>query len=185
MDIRRIYTLVEEIRRDAGTPVEPAITRVAAIAVVENPLAGKPGADVAPLVEYGTELGRILAERCTAVIPGERIHSYGKSAIIGLHGEIEHAAALIHPTYGKSVRAVIGGGAAAIPSSKKIGMPGTPVDVPLGYRDNGSVASHFDTMSIWVPDAPKPHEFVVVLVCTDGGRPHPRTPGLKLEDVRK
>src|SRR5450756_525043 len=76
-----------------------------------------PGADVAPLVEYGTELGRILAERCTAVIPGERIHSYGKSAIIGLHGEIEHAAALIHPTFGKSVRAVIGGGAAAIPSS--------------------------------------------------------------------
>ncbi len=185
MNIRKIVTVIEEIKRDAGMPVEKPITRVAAVAIVENPLANKPGADVTPLVECGTELGHLLAKQILTVLPKERIHSFGKAAIIGLNGEIEHAGALIHPTYGRSVREIIGGGAAPIPSTKKVATAGSAVDVPLCYKEAMTVSSHFDCMVVNMPpDSPGPNEFAVVLACTDGGRPHPRIPGLQLQDAK-
>lgn len=114
---------------------------------------------------------------------GSNVDSYGKGCLVGEGGELEQAAALIHPTFGKIVRAVIGGGKASIPSTKKVAGAGAIIDVPSAYRDNSSVASHFDAMEIHVPGSPKANEIVVALALTNGGRPHPRNPGLKKEDV--
>ena len=184
MDIRKLYTVVDETRREAGQGLERPITKAAALAIVANPLANKPGADVSELIKYGEELGRILSDRLLTVIPRERVHSFGKSAVIGYAGELEHAAALIHPAFGKHVREAIGGGVARILSTKKMGRPGMTVDVPLCYKDALRVVSHYDAMTLYLPDGPLPDEVVVILVFTDGGRPHPRTPGLKLEEVK-
>lgn len=184
MEIRKLYTVIEEIHSNVGKSVEKPITKVATIAIVKNPLASNPSADVTPLIEYGTELGHLLAKRVLTVLPKETIQSFGKSAVIGTSGEIEHAAALIHPTFGVCVREIIGGGASPIPSTKKVAGSGVTVDVPLHHKEAMTVSSHYDSMVVYLPDAPMPDEVAVILVCTNGGRPNPRIPGLRLEDAK-
>ena len=112
------------------------------------------------------------------------VESYGKAAIIGGNGELEHGAALLHPTLGKPFRAAIGGGKALIPSAKKMGYPGAAIDVPLGYKDAAFVRSHFDAMEVRVPDAPRDNELVLILSITNCGRPHPRIGGLQKEEAK-
>jgi hypothetical protein len=118
-------------------------------------------------------------------ITPESSESYGKAAIVGTDGELEHAAAILHPKLGTPMRKAVGGGKAIIPSSKKIGGPGTEIDVPLHYKDAAFVRSHFDAMAVRVPDAPRPDEIVVVIVVTDSGRPHARIGGLKKDEAKK
>src|ERR1700691_1482990 len=124
--IRKIVTVVEEARLEMGRPVTPPTRRAAAIAVIENPFAGKYVEDLTPLIEIGEELGELLAKRAVAAlgIDGSKAHSYGKAAAVGENGELEHAAAILHPKMGAPVREALGKGAALIPSWKKRGGRG-------------------------------------------------------------
>ena len=116
---------------------------------------------------------------------GAAAESYGKAAIVGEHGELEHAAALLHPKLGAPLRAAVGGGKAIIPSAKKLGGPGTAIDVPLHFKDAAFVRTHYDAMEVRLPDAPHANEIVLVIAVTDGGRPHPRVGGLTKEEATK
>jgi len=187
MDIRKIVTIVEEIREEGGAAVEPHARRAAAIAVIRNPFAGKFVQDLTELVEVGEKLGDLLGRKAVEVlgVPPERVESYGKAAIVGSKGELEHAAAILHPKLGTPFREAVGGGKAIIPSAKKFGMPGTEIDVPVHFKDAAFVRSHFDAMPVRVYDAPREDEIVVALVVTDSGRPHPRIGGLKKEEAKK
>ncbi len=184
--IRKLITVVEETRIEQGRPVTPAIRRAAAIAVIDNPFAGRYADDLSELIEFGAELGALLADKAVAAlgIEGRRVHSYGKAAAVGEDGEIEHAAALLHPKFGAPVREALGGGAALIPSSKKRGGPGVAIDIPLGHKDAAFVRSHFDGMEVRVTDAPRAREIVVALGLTDGGRPLPRIGGLTVDGIK-
>ena len=184
-EIRRLITVVEDIQAEGRRRAAKPTRRVAAIAVITNPAAGKYEESLDELIGIGGELGTLLGQRAVACFGSSgEVESFGKACIVGEAGELEHAAALIHPTYGKTVRQAIGGGKASIPSTKKVAGPGARVDVPLGYRDDTRVASHFDAMEVSVPGSPKADEIVVALVLTNGGRPRPRIPGLRKEEVR-
>jgi Amino acid synthesis len=174
--IRKLVVTVEEVRTEGGRPVEPPLRRVAAIAVIQNPYAGRYEEDLSPMFDLGEELAVLLASRAVEAlgIPGEQVSSYGKAAIVGSDGELEHCAAILHPKFGKPLRAHVGGGKAVIPSAKKRGAPGTAIDVPLHYKDDEWRFDCFDAMEVRVGDAPGPAEMVVACVVTSGGRPHAR-----------
>jgi hypothetical protein len=183
--IRKILTVVEETDEEMGKKVAPPTRKAAAIAVIANPFAGRYEADLEELMAIGEELGDLLGKRAVAALgiqPGAA-ESYGKAAIVGEAGELEHAAAILHPRLGKPLRAAVEKGAALVPSAKKRGGMGAPIDVPLGHKDAAYVRSHFDAMEIRVPDAPRANEIVVAIVVTDSGRPLPRIGGLTKEQV--
>jgi hypothetical protein len=184
--IRKIVIFVEETLTEMGQPVQPSTHRAAAAAVIENPFAGKYVQDLTELMEIGEELGSLLTERAVAAlgISGPSAESYGKAAAVGENGELEHAAAILHPKLGTPVRKVLGKGAALIPSSKKRGGPGVPLDIPLGHKDAAFVRSHFDGMEIRVNDAPRANEILVAVAVTDSGRPLPRVGGLTKDQIK-
>ena len=186
MEIRKIITVVEETHRESGKEVSPPTRKAAAVAVIKNPFAGQYAEDLSLLMDYGERLGGRLGEKAVAAlgIPKGRVESYGKAAVVGLGGELEHAAAILHPKLGKPLREAVGGGKAIIPSAKKMGGAGTPIDVPLHYKDAAFVRSHFDAMEIRVTDAPRDDEIVVAIAVTDSGRPLARVGGLKKEEVK-
>lgn len=185
VEIRRIITIVEETREEGGKRVDPPTRRAAAVAVIRNPFAGRYVDDLSALSDIGAELGDILPKRAVAAlgIPGDQVESFGKAAAVGANGELEHAAAILHPKLGAPFRDVLGKGAALIPSSKKRGGLGVALDIPLGHKDAAKVRSHFDGMEVRVPDAPRDDEIVVAIAVTDSGRPHPRVGGLAKEQV--
>jgi hypothetical protein len=172
---------------EGGRKVEPPTRKAAAIAVIKNPFAGKYEENLEELVEVGVALGEKLTKMAVEAlkIPPQKAESYGKAAIVGVDGELEHAAAILHPKLGTPMREAVGGGKAIVPSAKKMGGPGTEIDVPLHYKDAAFVRSHFDAMSVRVPDAPRQDEIAVVIVVTDSGRPHPRVGGLKKEEAKR
>lgn len=182
-EIRKIVTSVEEIRAEGFAAVDPAIKRCSVAAVIRNPFAGKYVEDLSELSEIGEYLGDYLSQIAVKEL-GAPVHSYGKGAIIGLNGELEHGAAILHPKLGKPMRAAIGGGKAIIPSAKKAGPAGTSLDVPLHYKDAAFVRTHYDAMEVRIADAPKCDEIVVALAFTTGGRPHPRIGGLQVSEVK-
>ncbi len=151
--------------------------------MIHNPFAGRFEITLNELIDAGEELGDLLSPLAVKGLGGDPPQSYGKAAIVGLAGEREHAAALLHPKLGTPLRRAVGGGAALIPSAKKLGGPGTSIDVPLHYKDAMKVRSHFDAMEVRIPDAPAPDEIVVVIAVTNAGRPHPRVGGLALADA--
>ena len=184
--IRKILTVVDEIHREMDREVSPPTRRAVALAVIENPFAGKYQEDLSDLMAIGEELGGLLTEKCVAAlgIEGGTAESFGKAAIVGEKGELEHAAAILHPKMGTPVRKVLVKGPALIPSAKKMGGPGTPIDVPLGHKDAAFVRSHFDAIEARVPDAPRSHEIVVAIAVTDSGRPLPRIGGLQKSEIK-
>ena len=184
-EIRRTITIVEETRIEGGRPVDPPTRRAAAIAVIRNPYAGVFAENLSVLVDIGEALGDILPRRAVAAlgIAGDQVESFGKAAAVGADGELEHAAAILHPKLGAPFRDVLGKGAALIPSSKKRGGLGVPLDIPLGHKDAAKVRSHFDGMEVRVPDAPRADEIVVAIAVTDSGRPHARVGGLTKERI--
>jgi amino acid synthesis protein len=184
--IRKIVTFVEETHREADKTVEPATRRAAAAAVIENPFAGRYAEDLSELIEVGEELGALLTARAVAAlgISGPSAESYGKAAAVGENGELEHAAAVLHPKLGTPVRRVLGKGAALIPSSKKRGGMGVTLDIPLGHKDAAYVRSHFDGMEIRVSDAPRANEILVAIAVTDSGRPLARVGGLTKDQIK-
>ena len=184
--IRKLLTVVDETLSEQGQEVSPPLRRAAAIAVIANPFAGKYQEDLSALIDIGEELGGLLAARAVAAlgIAGGDVQSYGKAAAVGENGELEHAAAILHPKLGAPFRKVLGKGAALIPSSKKRGGMGVVLDIPLGHKDAAFVRSHFDGMEIRVSDAPRSHEIVVAIAVTTGGRPLPRIGGLKVSEIK-
>jgi len=185
-DIRKIVVTVEETHREGGKGVSPATRKAAAVAVIANPFAGKFVEDLTPLMDIGEELGGYLTKRAVQAlgIEGGKAESYGKAAIVGEGGELEHAAAILHPKLGKPVREVLSKGAALIPSSKKRSGPGTTLDIPLGHKDAAFVRSHFDGMEVQINDAPRANEIMVAVAVTDSGRPLPRIGGLTVAEVK-
>jgi len=185
-DIREIVVQVDETFIEMGRTVSPPTRRAVASAVVANPFAGRYEADLSPLVEIGAELGELLTRRCLAAlgIAGGEAQSFGKAAIVGEGGELEHAAAILHPKMGAPVRAALGKGPALIPSAKKMGGIGTPIDVPLGHKDAAYVRSHFDAVETRVADAPRRGEIVVCIAVTASGRPLARIGGLQPREIK-
>lgn len=183
--IRKLVTIVEETRIEIGKDIDPPTRRSAALAVIENPYADRYQEDLEDLMRIGEELGSLLGERAVRAlgIKAEAVESFGKAAIVGESGELEHAAAILHPRLGKPLRKAVQKGASLVPSSKKMGGPGTQIDVPLGHKDAAFVRSHFDAMEVRVSDAPRRNEIVVAVVVTDSGRPLPRIGGLTTEEV--
>jgi hypothetical protein len=169
--MRKLATFVEEIWEEMGQPIDPPTRRAAAVAVIENPCAGKYVEDLSELIAMGEELGELLAQSAIAAlgIPGPSAESYGKAAAVGENGEIEHAAAVLHPKLGTPVRRVLGKGAALIPSSKK---------------DAAYVRSHFDGMEVRINDAPRANEIMVAIAVTDSGRPLARVGGLTKDQIK-
>ncbi|MEO8241991.1 MAG: amino acid synthesis family protein [bacterium] len=179
-DIRKIAVWVEEIHSEAGRPVVPPTRKAVAVAVIVNPFAGRYVEDLTPLMDIGADLGALLGQRCVAAlgIAPDQAQSYGKAAMVGEAGELEHAAALLHPKLGAPLRVAVGGGAALVPSSKKMGGPGQVLDVPLGHKDAAYVRSHFDGIEVRLNDAPRAGEIMVAVAVTDSGRPLARVGGL-------
>ena len=177
---------VEETRTEMGHAVDPPTRRAAAVAVIENPYAGKYVEDLSELMSIGEELGELLTLRAVAAlgIPATTVESYGKAAAVGENGELEHAAAILHPKLGAPVRKVLGKGAALIPSSKKRGGLGVVLDIPLGHKDAAFVRSHFDGMEVRINDAPRANEIMVAVAVTDSGRPLPRVGGLTKGEIK-
>ena len=183
--IRKIIVQVDEVLQEGGQAVKPPTRRALAMAVIANPYAGKFSENLDQLIDIGEELGGLLGERCVKAlgIQPEDAHSIGKAAIVGEAGELEHAAAILHPKLGAPLRKAVSKGAALVPSAKKQGTLGTAIDVPLGHKDAAFVRSHFDAMEARVNDAPRANEIVVAVVVTDSGRPHPRIGGLQLHEI--
>lgn len=184
--IRKIIVQLDETRIEMGKAITPPTRKALAMAVIENPYAGRYAESLDELIGIGEELGGLLGKRCVEAlgIAPEQAQSYGKAAIVGEGGELEHAAAILHPKLGAPLRAAVSKGAALVPSSKKIGGVGTAIDVPLGHKDAAFVRSHFDAMEARVPDAPRKNEIVVAVVVTDSGRPLPRVGGLQSHEIK-
>jgi Amino acid synthesis len=184
--IRKIVTFLEETLIEQDRTIDPPARRAAAVAVIENPYAGVYREDLSMLIDIGEELGLLLAERAVKAlaVPGDQVESYGKAAAVGERGELEHAAAILHPKLGTPFRKVLGKGAALIPSSKKRGGLGVPLDIPLGHKDAAYVRSHFDGMEVRISDAPRAGEIMVALAVTSCGRPLPRVGGLTKDQIQ-
>lgn len=184
--LRKLVVQVDEIRIEMGQAIDPPTRRAVAMAVIENPYAGRYEAKLDALIEAGEELGALLGKRCVEALgiePGQA-QSYGKAAIVGEAGELEHAAAILHPKLGAPLRVAVEKGAALVPSAKKMGTLGTAVDVPLGHKDAAFVRSHFDAIEARVGDAPRANEIVVAVAVTASGRPLPRIGGLQVSEIK-
>lgn len=183
--IRKLVTFVEETRLEMDRNINPPTRKAACVAVIENPFAGRYEENLDLLMEIGAEMGGLLGKRCVSALGIEphMAESFGKSAMVGEGGELEHAAAILHPKLGAPLRAEVEKGAALVPSSKKMGSPGQVLDIPLGHKDAAYVRSHFDGMEVRINDAPRSGEIMVAVAVTDSGRPLPRVGGLTKDEI--
>ena len=183
--IRKFLTVIEEIYHEGGKPVAKPLKRGAIVAVIENPFAGSYHEEITGFMKDLEPLGLDMANRLIAALGGDPtiVEGYGKGIIVGQAGELEHGA-LWHAPGGYAMREVLGGAKAIVPSSKKVGGPGTRLDVPVTHINASYVRSHFDSIEVGVPDGPRANEMAVVLVMTTGPRVHARSGGLKAEDIK-
>ncbi|UNB52792.1 amino acid synthesis family protein [Mycolicibacterium sp. YH-1] len=185
LSVRKFVHFEEEIRQENGQPVEPALSRIVVGAVAKNPLAGSSvAADIAPLVELSVRLGEILTTRALDRLgDASAIRAYGKAALIGTEGAVEHGAALIHPRLGMAMRATLRRGKVLIPGNAKVAGPGTPIDVIFGPLDEGWDLDAMDSLPVVVPDAPRSDELLLLVGYTTGQRPHARSKGPSQAEV--
>src|SRR5690242_15153606 len=184
--IRKLVVQVDETRIEMGQTVNPPARRALAMAVIANPCAGRYVENLDELIAIGEELGGLLGSKCVEAlgIQPNQAQSYGKAAIVGEAGELEHAAAILHPKLGAPLRKAVDKGAALVPSAKKLGTLGSAIDVPLGHKDAAYVRSHFDAIEARVADAPRAAEIVVAVAVTDSGRPLARVGGLQKHEIK-
>lgn len=183
--IRKMTTLLERIYIEGGKEVPEGETiKVAVGAVVTNPFAGKYVENLEELFDIGEAVADAATAEALRVLDGRPVESFGKAAIVGLDGELEHAAAILHSKMGLVMRRYIGGGKAMVPSTAKRASAGTLIDVPIHYKDTAILMSHFDTIEFQMPDAPRPDEILVVVAYGTGSRPHPRSGGLKKDEIQ-
>ena len=177
MQIRKFVVTSEEIKAESGRAVNRTVRRAVASAVIVNPFADSPGADLGELESMGADISGQLAEKALAAlgVAANEVTAYGKGAIVGTAGEIEHAAALIHPRFGAPVRKVVVKGDDIIPSTKKIGGPGAHITIPITNKDDIWSFDEMDAIDVWIADAPMAHEIVVSVALAVGGRPFART----------
>lgn len=182
--VRKRIITVEEVFHEGGPPAAVPLRRGAILSVIANPFAGRYVAEIAPFMEDLKPLGAAMARALVEALGGDpaRVQGYGKGAIVGQAGEIEHGA-LWHAPGGYAMRAVLGDAKAIVPSTKKVGGPGTRLDVPVTHINASYVRSHFDAMEVGVPDGPRADEMVFVLVMTTGPRVHDRAGGLAAADI--
>jgi len=183
LEIRKVFTIVEEVRSESGIVAERPLRRVAAIAVVKNPYAGTHVEDLGEAVSASEELGNYLGEKAVKALE-DTPESYGKGGIVGTNGEIDHAHMFLTTKFADGLRKAVGGGKAWITSAGKMGGPGTAIDVPLAFKDALFVRSHYDAMEIRIPDAPLPDEVVVIAVVANRGRLNFRLGGLSKEAAK-
>jgi hypothetical protein len=183
--IRKFLTTVEEIMHEGGPVAEKPLKRGAVLAVIENPFAGSYHEEISGFMKDLEPLGLEMARRLIGALGGDKadIEGYGKGAIVGQAGELEHGA-LWHEPGGYAMREALGDAKAIVPSTKKVGGPGTRLDVPVTHINASYVRSHFDAMEVGIPDAPRANEIVLALVMTTGSRIHARVGGLKAEDIK-
>lgn len=184
LNIRKQALLTEEIFHEFGPPPAVPLRRVAMVSVIANPFAGRYEPDIAPFMDALKPLGHAMALRMVAALGGDPkvVEGYGKGAIVGAAGELEHGA-LWHVPGGWAMREVLGDAMAIVPSTKKVGGPGTRLDVPVTHVNASYVRSHFDAMEVGLNDAPRASELALVLVMTTGARIHARVGGLRAADV--
>jgi hypothetical protein len=185
MDLRKRVIVVEEIFHEGGPVADKPLRRAAALAVIRNPFAGKYVQEIAGFMEYLNPLGLEMAKQLVAALGGDAkvIEGYGKGAIVGTAGELEHGA-LWHVPGGYAMREILGNAKAIVASTKKVGGPGTRLDVPITHINASYVRSHFDSMEVGIADAPRADEILLALVMTTGPRVHARVGGLKASDVK-
>jgi len=183
--VRKLVVTVEEVRHDNGPPLPTPLLRGSATAVLRNPYAGRYVADIQPMMEALKPLGREMAARLVEALGGAaRIEAYGKGALIGLAGELEHGA-LWHVPGGYGMRDLLEGSHAIVPSTTKIGAAGATIDIPIHHRVAAYVRSHFDSLEVRVADGPRADEMMLVLAMTTGARPHARVGGLRVDEISK
>jgi hypothetical protein len=181
--VRRTYAVTEERHEEAGRAAAHPLRRVAAVAIVENPYAGRYVDDLKPMIDGSVALGRTMADLALTAFGQHEIQSYGKGGIVGMAGEQEHANALLTSAFANPIRDAIGGGDAWISSFTKKGGPGTLIDIPMNHKDDIWVRSHYDGMSVVVPDAPMPDEIAVIFCIASGGRLNARVGGRTHEEA--
>jgi hypothetical protein len=183
--VRKFVTVVEEILHDGGPPAATPPKRAAIAAVIENPYAGRYVEDIAGFMDDLKPLGIEMAKRLVAALGGDpkAVEGYGKGAIVGAAGELEHGA-LWHMPGGYAMRDLLNGARAIVPSAKKVGGLGTRIDIPITHKDASYVRSHFDAFEIGINDAPRQNEIVLVLAMTTGPRVHARVGGLAAADIK-
>ncbi len=183
-DVRCWQSAVQEIEHDGGKR-GPSLIKAAVAVVFRNPFAGKYVADLSALMGPSGALGRALTRRAVGLLGGRIVHSYGKGGIAGLNGEQEHVVACVTTIFGDAMREVVGGGNAWISSATKTASAGTSIDIPLAHKDELYVRSHYDAVSIGVPDGPRPDELMICVGIASGGRVHERVGGKSLKDLAK
>lgn len=181
-DVRCWQCVVQEIEHDGGKR-GPSLIKAAVGVVFRNPFAGKYVAKLSALTGPSGILGRVLTQRAVGLLGGRTVHSYGKGGIAGLNGEQEHVVACITTIFGDAMREVVGGGKAWISSATKTASAGTSIDIPLAHKDELYVRSHYDAVSIGVPDGPRPDELMICVGLASGGRVHERVGGKSLKDL--
>lgn len=182
--VRVIYSFVEETFHDVGPAPEQPLVKAAVAAVIANPFAGRWVEDLSPLIDPSASLGTALGARALALLGGRPAESYGKGGVAGVNGEQEHVVACVTTVFGNALRDAIGGGAAWISSATKVAGAGTTIDIPLAYKDEVYVRSHYDAITITLPDAPRPDELVIIAAVATGGRVNARVGGITVADVQ-
>lgn len=184
MKIRKILTQVEETHSEGGRVAEVPLRKVAVVAVVENPLAGKPyQEDLSALTEASIALGRQISEAAAAAMGPYEAVSYGKGGVVGTNGEQEHVVAMLTTVYGNVMREAIGGGIAWISSFTKRAASGGTIEIPLAHKDALYVRSHYDGMTVHLPDAPLPDEMALICVYANRGRLNARVGGIVASEI--
>lgn len=183
MKPRKLFTIVEESWSEGDYQADTPIRKVATVAVVKNPFAGKTQADLKQLTDLSIPIGTQIAELARDAMAPYEIQSYGKAAVIGLNGEQEHGVAMLTTVYGNVLREAVGGGKAWISSMTKRAAPGAVIDIPLAHKDALFIRSHYDGMTIMLPDAPLPDEIAVICVFTNRGRLNERSGGPSVDDI--
>ena len=184
MQIKRTLTFFDEVAVEAGQKVEPPLRKVAVAAIIDNPFAGRFERDLSPLTKASEAIGRTICQLAVSMLSPQKPQSYGKAAIIGINGEQEHGVALLTTVFGNVMRDAAGGGKAWISSLTKRGAPGTTIDIPLAHKDALYVRSHYDGITITIPDAPGPNEIAVICAYASRGRSNHRVGGLAVNEIK-
>jgi len=184
MQIKRTLTFIEEIAEEAGQRADPPLRKVAVVAIIDNPFAGRFERDLKLLTDASAEIGRTICMQAIAMLAPHKAQSYGKAAIIGVSGEQEHGVSMLTTVFGNVMREAAGGGKAWISSITKRAAPGATIDIPLAHKDALYVRSHYDGITITLPDAPLPNEIAVICAFANRGRPNHRVGGHAASEIK-
>ncbi|MGA0598452.1 amino acid synthesis family protein [Enterovirga sp. CN4-39] len=183
LDIRRTLLVSDERPQLAGRPAETPLLKIAIVTVVANPFVDRYVEDLSPLIVASVEIGRMMAERAIDALAGAPVQSYGKAGLVGLRGEQEHANALLTTAFANPIRDAIGGGNAWISSMTKVAPPGALIDVPMNHKEDVYVRSHYDGMSLAIPELPMPDEIALIICLANRGRLNARVGGMTHDEA--